>query len=85
MVIIPSVTGQGCTIYHEDKIQFIQGTIKECCERIINFVSYIDNKGNRIQKVDNIIVNITGHGHYYSNELRKNDLEVINAKLYQFM
>jgi hypothetical protein len=76
MIIDPD--RQGCTIWFGDKVQHIDGTPEQCCDKIINFITrlYKDKYGVLCrEQIYDIKLDITGIGRVYAEYFVRCDIE----------
>lgn len=79
MIIDPD--RDGCTIWEGTRVQHIKGNVEECCQRIMKYVSRLnENTGRLEQAYFNIGLDVTTMGIAFADWFNRNNIEFSEIK-----
>lgn len=83
-MIIIDPDRKGCTLWHGDKVKKLNGSPTECVSKIINFTTFEDVNGKRVQR-DTILLDDIGVGKSFADVLFKEGISFIKVKHENFI
>lgn len=74
----------GCRLWYKDRMQMLRGHYRECVSKIINFTTFEDVNGKRVQ-CDTILLDDVGLGKSFVDVLVKEGIRFIKVKHEKFI
>ena len=68
----------GIEIWYGNQVQHMKGSVDECVDKIIKFITVLDEKGNRKQVIVPLL-DICGDGKHWQYVFENNGIEIIEV------